>query len=194
MTWKSRPWRGSLPRGRPRPRPPDDKKCGEEDGSLPLRNNGRMNQPDPHCQVYFTILWMHIARLFKNFLLRRIHDRDPSFRSVTSLRQRRAINLLICRRFDDLLGWGLREIPYTVRCSATRAGIFWADLEAESEGVKREFHIGIANARAKPKFGDGFHAQRIEGNVLRSETRLAARPSWLPVFLDFLELLELLGL
>ena len=179
MTWKARPRPGSLPRGRPREHPPDNQKRGEGDGSLPLRGDGRMNRPDPRCQSHFTILWTHFARLFENFFLRRgIHDKNPIFLDATSPRQRRRIDRYICHRFGHLLGYRVREVPCRIRCTASRSGIFWIDLEAELKGIRREFHIGIANRSAIPDFGEGFYAQRI-GGIQCDEPRIAARLPWL---------------
>jgi len=138
-----------------------------------------MNRPDPHRRTYFTILWTHFARFFEKFFLRRaIHDKNPIFLDATSPRQRKVIDRCICRRFDHLLGCCVREVPCKIRCTASRSGIFWVDLEAELKGIRREFHVGIANRGAVPKFGEGFCARRIAGCTQCDEVRIAARPPW----------------
>jgi hypothetical protein len=139
-----------------------------------------MNRPDPRGQSHFTILWTHFARLFENFFLRRaIHDKNPIFSDATSPRQRRRIDRYICHRFGHLLGCRVREVPCKIRCTASRSGIFWIDLEAELKGIRRAFHIGIANRRAIPDFGEGFCARQIAGCIQCDEPRIAARLPWL---------------
>ena len=80
--------------------------------------------------------------------------RFPSYNEMVTRYQRYLIDCMICRCYRTSLGYNVDTVEYMVRHSAVRGGIRYIDLEAELKGVRRDFHVAIANARAIPYFGD----------------------------------------
>jgi len=89
-------------------------------------------------------------------------DKNPSFTDLTSKRQRKEINRNICHRYEALLGRKVQAVPYRPCSVAYASGILCIDLQAELEGIRKDFSVTIPNSHTSPIFIDGKSTNKFQ--------------------------------